>query len=417
MTQRHIAVVAPPWYPVPPDGYGGIELVVGLLCNAIRQAGHRVTLLAADGSEPDAIALAPRSWRADLGGPTERLRELTYATRVAGMLRQLGGIDVIHDHCGFSTLVAASVAGIAPVVHTVHGNIPEPYATFYSSVGRSVGFVSISAAQRQSMPELPWIGTVHNAVDVDALRVTPDEKQPYLLCLARICPDKGQHVAIEVARRAGMRLILAGKVEAIPEATEYFERYIAPAVDGDRVVHVSNVAGEEKSRLLARAHALLAPLQWDEPFGLALVEAMASGTPVIAIARGAAPELIIEGVTGFLVRDVEGMTAAVPLAAAVDPWACADATRARFRPSAMAASYLELYEEIMWNARVLPEPDERASVPGEALLVGRGESHPVAGLEVTGDSSSLLTVMAPPWPRHRRYGTQVSGAGGVDASA
>jgi glycosyltransferase involved in cell wall biosynthesis len=370
MTQRHIVLVAPPWYPVPPHGYGGIELVVGLLCHGLRQSGHRVTLLAAEGSGPYGTALAPRSWRADLGRPTERLRELTYATRVADTLTQLGSVDVIHDHCGFSTLIAASLAGIAPVVHTVHGSIPETYATFYSSVGNRAGFVSISAAQQQSMPELPWMGTVHNAVDVDALRVAPREKEPYLLCLARICPDKGQHVAIEAARRAGMRLILAGKVEDIPEATDYFEQHIAPAVDGDRVVHLHNVAGDEKAGLLARAHAMLAPLQWDEPFGLAMVEAMASGTPVIAIARGAAPELVTEGVTGFLVSDIDGMTAAVPLAAELDPWACADATRARFSPSAMAAAYLQLYESVIWKRQVLPERSERTTGPGTAILAG-----------------------------------------------
>lgn len=370
MTQRHVVVVAPPWYPVPPHGYGGIELVVGLLCDALRQAGHRVTLLAAEGSEPNAIGLAPRSWRADLGAPTERLRELTYANRVADTLTQLGAIDVIHDHCGFSTLVAASMTGIAPVVHTVHGNIPEAYATFYASAAGRTGFVSISGAQRQSMPELPWIGTVHNAVDVDALRVTPLEKEPYLLCLARICPDKGQHVAIEAARRAGMRLVLAGKVEGIPEATDYFERYIAPAVDGERVVHMHNVAGEEKARLLARAHALLAPLQWDEPFGLAMVEAMASGTPAIAMARGAAPELVTEGVTGFLVHDIDGMTAAISRVAEVDPWTCANASRARFSRSAMADSYLQLYETALRKPRALPEWAERVIVPGAPVLAG-----------------------------------------------
>jgi glycosyltransferase involved in cell wall biosynthesis len=363
MTQRHIVLVAPPWYPVPPDGYGGIELVVGLLDDALRQAGHRVTLIGAEGSEPGAIALAPRSWRADLGAPEERLRELTYATRVVDTLKHLDGIDLIHDHCGFATLIAASRAGIAPVMHTVHGDIPEPYATFYTAAARGAGFVSISIDQRQSMPELPWMGTVYNAVDVDALHVTPEDKEPYLLCLARICPDKGQHVAIEAARLAGMRLILAGKVEDMPEATEYFERCIAPAVDGDRVVHVDNVAGEEKARLLARAQALLAPLQWDEPFGLSLVEAMASGTPVIAIARGAAPELVTEGVTGFLVRDIDGMIAAAPMAASIDPWACAAAARARFSPPAMAASYLQLYEKLIERPPVLPA----SAAPSHAL--------------------------------------------------
>src|SRR6202035_1589552 len=115
-------------------------------------------------------------------------------------LAELGSIDVIHDHCGFATLVAACGADRGPVVHTVHGDIPEAYATFYSSVARQASFIAISAAQSRTTSELPWVGTVHNAVDVDALVVTPAEKEGCLLCLARICPDKGQHVAIEVAR-------------------------------------------------------------------------------------------------------------------------------------------------------------------------------------------------------------------------
>jgi len=355
-TQRHIVIVAPPWYPIPPHGYGGIELVVGLLGDALREAGHRVTLLAAEGSQPDAITLAPRAWRDDLGGPDERLRELTYANRVASTLAQLGNIDVIHDHCGFATLVAACVADIAPVVHTVHGDIPEAYATFYSSTGDDAGFIAISAAQRRTMPEFPWIGTVHNAVDVGSLVVTPTEKEPYLLCLARICPDKGQHVAIEVARRTGMRLVLAGKVEVTPQARKYFREYVAPAIDGTRVVHLHNVAGEEKARLLARAYALLAPLQWDEPFGLAMVEAMASGTPVIAIARGSAPELVTDGITGFLVGDAEEMADAVSRAATLDPVRCAQETRARFSPLVMAAAYRLLYERVILQPHAPHEP-------------------------------------------------------------
>jgi glycosyltransferase involved in cell wall biosynthesis len=356
MTRRHIVMVAPPWYPTPPHGYGGIELVVGLLGDALREAGHRVTLLAAEGSQPGAIVLAPLSWRDDLGGPDERLRELTYASRVVSTLAELGHIDVIHDHCGFATLVAASVADIAPVVHTVHGDIPEAYATFYASAANRASFIAISAAQRRTMPQFPWIGTVHNAVDVGRLSVTPQEKEPYLLCLARICPDKGQHVAIEVARRTGMRLVLAGKVEATPQSMAYFREHVAPAIDGTRVVHLHNVAGQQKARLLARAYALLAPLQWDEPFGLAMVEAMASGTPVIAIARGAAPELVSDGITGFLVRDAGEMAGAVSRVANLDPMRCAVETRARFSPVVMAAAYDLLYESVSLQPRAPHEP-------------------------------------------------------------
>ena len=197
---------------------------------------------------------------------------------------------------------------------------------------------------------------MHNAVDVENLMVTPTQKVPFLLCLARICPDKGQHVAIEVARRTGMRLVLAGKVEATPQATEYFKRQVEPLIDGVRVLHFDNVVGDEKARLLARAYALLAPLQWDEPFGLSLVEAMASGTPVIAIGRGAAPELVTEGATGFLVNDVDEMVRAVSQVAVLKPSACAAATRARFSPSVMASSYRHLYDKVLWETDAPQEP-------------------------------------------------------------
>ena len=356
MTQRHVVIVAPPWYPVPPRGYGGVELVVGLLADALRQAGDRITLLAAEGSQADAIELAPRAWSADLGTPAERLREVTYASRVSRTLAQLGRIDVIHDHCGFATLVAACAADVAPVVHTVHGDIPEAYATFYSSVVARAGFVAISSAQRRSLPDLPWIGMVHNAVDVQNLMVTPAQKVPFLLCLARICPDKGQHIAIEVARRTGMRLVLAGKVESTPQSTEYFRRQIEPFVDGIQILHFDNVVGYEKALLLARASALLAPLQWDEPFGLALVEAMASGTPVIAFGRGAAPELVTDGKTGFLVNDVNEMVSAVSRVPALDSSGCAAATRARFSAAAMASSYRHVYDKVACESDASAEP-------------------------------------------------------------
>ncbi|MHB8719021.1 MAG: EAL domain-containing protein [Candidatus Dormibacteria bacterium] len=397
MSARHVVLVAPPWYPVPPDGYGGIELVVGLLASALRAAGHRVTLLAAEGSAPGSIALGRRSWRADLGTPTERLRELTYATAVAGAIARLEAVDVVHDHCGFATLVAASATHVAPVLHTVHGAIPEAYAAFYTSLVERAGFAAISAAQRHSMPKLPWTGTVHNAVDVTALQFTPAEKEPYLLCLARICPDKGQHLAIEVARRAGMRLVLAGKVEAIPDATDYFTRHVAPFVDGDRVVHIDNVAGDAKARLLARAHAMLSPLQWDEPFGLAMVEAMASGTPVIAMARGAAPELVTEGITGFLVSDVEGMTEALSRLPEIDPMACAVATRSRFSADVMANAYLRLYDLVISGHPVSAgEPAASNSRPPTTTIAANGGSAPSMATEAFAltDDDDIVTYVS-----------------------
>jgi glycosyltransferase involved in cell wall biosynthesis len=352
-----IALIAPPWYPIPPQGYGGTELVVALLTAELRARGHEVVLFGLEGSPLASHPVAPLSWAASLGSPHERLRDLSYALRVLDELRSFGGVDLVHDHTGGSVLLGLAQLQAAPVVHTVHGSLDEPTVTFLDGLGERVGLVAISRAQRESAARLGWLATVHNAVDIGALLPpAPDREDPYLLSLARVCHAKGQHVAIEVARRASMRLVLAGKVET-PDGVEYFERCIRPHVDGRRVVHLANVAGAEKARLLAGATALLAPLQWDEPFGLYMAEAMASGTPVIAFPRGAAPELVSDGVTGFLVDGVEQMAAAVALTDAIDREACARLTRHRFHPSRMADQYLGAYHQALSRTEVArPRP-------------------------------------------------------------
>jgi glycosyltransferase involved in cell wall biosynthesis len=348
-----IAMVAPPWYPVPPTGYGGIELVVHLLTRGLRRNGHRVLLFAAEGSEHDAIVSAPAEWRSDLGGRDALLREVAYAGQVYKELRATlpGGVDVIHEHSGLVGLMTAELSGIAPAIHTVHGPLWEPQLTAYEGVVERSRLVAISDAQRATAPTLSWIGTVHNAVDTSSLTIgSREDKDPYLLVLARICADKGQHIAIEVARRAGMQLVLAGKVDSSPEAATYYRDHIEPAVDGRNVIHIPNVAGLEKAQLLARAEALLAPLTWPEPFGLSMVEAMVSGTPCIAFNRGAVPELVDEGKTGFVVGDVDDMVEAVSWITEIDPFECAKAARRRFSPDAMVQGYVRLYREIVMQA-------------------------------------------------------------------
>jgi glycosyltransferase involved in cell wall biosynthesis len=348
-----VAVIAPPWYRLPPWGYGGIELVVSLLVRALRARGDEVVVVGAEWSEPCTIKLAPAAWEADLGRKYGPVRELTYLARVARVLRQQGPFDVIHDHSGFAGVLATTLMDIAPVVHTVHGSLGEPERTFYRALQGRADLVAISVAQRGSAPELPWHSTVHNAVDIDSLLTVPlGDKGGYLLCLARICPEKGQHVAIEVARRTGRRLVLAGKVDPSPEAQSYFQSAVAPHIDGSAVIYHRNVFGREKSRLIARAAALLAPIAWAEPFGLSAVEAMASGTPAVSYARGAAIELIDDGVTGFAVKpdDVEAMTAAVLASASIDTQRCAQSARRRFNPARMAENYHRVYAEIAGRA-------------------------------------------------------------------
>ncbi len=374
MTQRHIAVIAPPWYPVPPKGYGGIELVVYLLVTALQRQGVRVTLIGSEGSLPGTVALAPAEWSADLGGPNGISREVSYVSRVLRTLRSMPDIDVIHDHAGWTSMLACSVANIAPVIHTVHGPLYEPQRTVYHDIdpNGSVGLAAISGAQRASDPSLNWVGTVHNAVDLDALWVSDrSAKEPYLLCLARITPDKGQHHAIEVAKRTGYRLVLAGKVGELKAEHEYFEEQVKPHIDNDRVIYYPNIAGQQKADIIARATALLAPICWPEPFGLSMVEAMVSGTPTIAFAQGAAPELITNGLTGATVDTVDEMVEVIRSIGEFDPRACADAARAEFSPMTMAERYRELYEVTYHGAmRRVPaseSPVATARITGHAL--------------------------------------------------
>lgn len=334
-------MIAPPWYPVPPRGYGGIELVVDLLTSGLQELGHEVILFAAEGSRDEAIALAPAGWAEDLGGARQVIRAATYLERVYTRLDAIS-VDVVHEHNEAIGIVVGGRRPPGPIVATIHSSLTEPHLTSLREVDTgSIGLVAISRAQAASAPDLGWVGTVHNAVDIDSLRAD-SEKAGYLLQLARICPDKGQHIAIEVAAELEMPLVLAGKIEESRDSQAYFREKVEPHL-GDRVNWVPDVGGRDKADLLSRAEAMLFPLQWDEPFGLAMVEAMASGTPVVAFARGSAPEIIEEGVTGFLVNGVGEMVAACRRLAEIDPARCAEVARDRFSPARMAAGYLEVY--------------------------------------------------------------------------
>src|SRR6202165_954030 len=370
MKKMNIALISSPWYPVPPQGYGGIELVVSLLGAGLRVRGHTVHLFGAEGSDDGTIVCAPKEWREDLGRPQMSRREAAYAGRVYRILRDLarteGPVDIIHEHSGMVGLLAAQYQRMAHVVHTVHGPLDESERTAYESVVDSAGLVAIGQNQRDSTPELKWVGTVHNAVDIDSLALGSSEAaEPYLLVLARVCPEKGQHIAVEVAHRVGMKLVLAGKIENTAESVDYYRRLVLPHVDGHHVVHLLNVAGAEKAELLAHASAMLAPITWPEPFGLSIVEAMASGTPAIALDLGAVRELIEDGRTGYVVEDIDAMVEAVHLARAIDPVSCALRARQLFSPGVMVQRYLDIYAQVIGGTPARRPDSVQRSAPDE----------------------------------------------------
>jgi glycosyltransferase involved in cell wall biosynthesis len=345
----HIALIAPPWYPMPPQGYGGIELVVTLLARELRHQAHKVTIFGAEGSESGTTICAPAGLDVHLGQDTQVLHEMTYLARVERMIRELGPFDVVSDHSGFGgALLTSMLETPAPVLHTVHGRIGACELEFLGSLRTHGGFIAISESQRRSASRLPWAGVVHNAVDVKSLYVSAADRHPrYLLCLARVCEEKGQDIAIEVARRCGLHLILAGKIEQTPISRAFFRRRVEPFVDGSHVQYLPNVTGALKARLIAGATAMLAPICWAEPFGLSIVEAMVSGTPAVSFRQGSAPELIEPGITGFVVDDLQEMVDAVACARDVDPFYCARVGRDRFNPRVMAGSYLRVYRQAM----------------------------------------------------------------------
>jgi glycosyltransferase involved in cell wall biosynthesis len=359
-----IALVAPPWYPLPPRGYGGTELVVHLLHTELRGMGHAVTVFGAEESGPMVTMFADAAWSADLGAPNEHTRQATYLARV---YKQLAGsrFDVIHDHTGFDGLLLALHSKIAPVVvHTIHGELLEPATTFYKEVDERVRLCAISQSQAATAPEIKLAGIVHNAVE---LPTSPPSlaHERYLIEVARITPDKGQHLAIEVARRTGRKLILAGKVERTGAGERYFEERVEPFL-GPTVEYYPNVAGSQKTRLISRAAAGIFPLQWSEPFGLAMVECMVAGTPVLALRSGSTPELIENGVTGFLADDIEELVRAANHVDEIDRVHCAEVARDRFSPRSMAARYLTIYR----GGTVGVEPLSAAMVSPERYSAG-----------------------------------------------
>jgi glycosyltransferase involved in cell wall biosynthesis len=348
---RRIAFIVSPWYPVPPNGYGGIELMAYNLARELSQRGHQVSVIARQGSQGpfETLALAPESWTRQLGTPDERARQSLFLYRAYEIVRRRA-FDVIHDHSGPpGILVAATSRTRAPVVATLHGPLSEAEGDFLAAVDREVNLVAISRAQQSAVAGVAWRAVVHNAVDPSHYTpiTSPAEKDDYLVELARICPDKGQHVAIELAKRLNVRLVLAGKVD--PENQSYFDEKIKPNLDG-QVSWRENVQGKEKTELLARAKAMVFPIQWEEPFGMAMVEAMVSGTPVIATPRGAAVEVVQPGVTGWLAKDLDEMVDGYSRLGQIDLKRCvAEATR-RFGPPQMADGYETVYERAIEQA-------------------------------------------------------------------
>jgi glycosyltransferase involved in cell wall biosynthesis len=335
-----VAILSPVWFPVPPPGYGGIELVVSLLADGLVDAGHEVTLFASGDSHTKAelsyvYARAP----SDLIGTA--LPDLRHSLACYVRAEEF---DVVNDHTGpLGAAVGAAVD--TPVVHTVHGPLDSEAGEIYEDlarVGPQVGLISLSLNQRRSRPNLPWVANCPNAIDLSLYPAKP-HKGDYLLFLGRMSPDKGCHRAIAVAMELELPLKIAGKSRERGER-QYFAEFVEPHLGQHGIEYLGEVSHGHKVELLQDARATLFPIEWEEPFGLVMIESMACGTPVIATRYGAVPEVIEHGRGGIVVDHYREMAAALDQADALDPIECRRYVEERFAPERMVAEYLDAYQ-------------------------------------------------------------------------
>jgi len=337
-----IAQVAPLIESVPPHGYGGTERVVSYLTDELVRQGHAVTLFASGDSQTTAelIACAPRALRLDETVIDPIAHEVLEIERVAALRDRF---DVIHWHLDYFHFPLSRRVRV-PSVTTLHGRLDIPDLQPLYREFDDMPLVSISNDQRAPLPNANWVATIHHGMPVDEMtpRYEPGE---YLVFLGRISPEKRADRAIEVAHKAGMPLKMAAKVDA--DDRPYFELVIKPMLEADHVDFMGEIGPDEKEELLGHARALLFPIEWSEPFGLVMIEAMACGTPVIAYRSGSVPEVITEGVSGFIVENIEESVAAVARLDELDRHAVRRSFEERFSVARMARDYLGVYERLI----------------------------------------------------------------------
>ncbi|UQX11385.1 glycosyltransferase family 4 protein [Candidatus Mycobacterium methanotrophicum] len=363
-----IVLVAPPYFDIPPTGYGGVEAVVADLADTLVARGHHVTVLGAGaaGTAAQFMPLWDRTVPERLGEPYP---EVMHALKVRGAVARVAaadGIDIVHDHTFAGPLNAPAYQALGlPTVVTVHGPIDEDLYPYYRELGRDVGLVAISDRQRELAPDLNWIGRVHNALRIDDWPYQAD-KGDYALFLGRFAPYKGAHLAVQAAHEVGIPLVIAGKCNE-PAEKAYFEECVRPLLtDNDHVFGEADAIS--KRELLAGARCLLFPVQWEEPFGIVMIEAMACGTPVVALRGGAVPEVVVHGVTGFVCERPADLPAAIEQTRAIDPLACRDHVADNFDVARLGCGYERIYRKAVRQSKI--QSSEAAATDSMQRLTG-----------------------------------------------
>jgi glycosyltransferase involved in cell wall biosynthesis len=340
-----IAQIAPLWERVPPFRYGGIELIVSLLTDELVRRGHEVTLFASGDSitKADLKSVHNKALRLD---QTIKEHSLYEQMMLSSLYQQADQFDIIHSHVGCAALPYSGFVK-TPTVHTTHGIFtPDNEKIFRQFSGQP--YTSISEAQREPRLGLNYIHTVYNGIDPEVypFQETPTQP-PYLAFVGRLSPEKGPEGAIKIARATGLPLKMAGKVDVVDQ--EYYNETLKPLIDGEQIQYLGEVSHEEKVQLLRNATVTLFPITWREPFGLVMIESMATGTPVVGMALGAVPEVIAHGKTGFVCHTLEEMSQAVPEAMKLDRQTCRDYVLSRFSVATMVNEYEQAYQMVLGN--------------------------------------------------------------------
>jgi glycosyltransferase involved in cell wall biosynthesis len=388
MTRRlHIAQVAPPMEPVPPRGLGGTELVVASLVDELLARGHDVTTFASADSEVPghlvptvARALRPDGFRGDSA-------PWFYAT-IRSVLDRATDFDVIHSHLEWASTLLAAASPI-PVLSTFHGRLDLPWAA--TLLEGTPGLVAISRSHAATHPTVQWAGIVHNGLDLERSSSAVHRNEE-LVFVGRIAPEKGILDAIEVARLTGRTLKVIAKRPVVAHEVEYFQEVFVPALRdaGSFVQDLGELSGPERDRVVGASHAMLMPGTWPEPFGLAVIESLACGTPVLARRVGALPEILRDGVDGFFGDDVEHLAFLVDRVDELDREEIRASVVDRFSAGRMADGYEVLYR------RAIDEAAAAAATPRVPVAVGPGWQIPTPplrpGLDTAEDAFPEITV-------------------------
>ncbi|HXS91968.1 MAG TPA: glycosyltransferase family 4 protein [Steroidobacteraceae bacterium] len=346
----HIAQIAPLTESIPPRLYGGTERVVGNLCDALVQLGHQVTLFAAADARTDAKLIAVRDRSIRLDPAPLKSDVAAHLSMLAEVRRRAWQFDVMHFHIDLLHFPVFEHQAHRTVT-TLHGRLDLTDLEGAYRHWPQFGLVSISDHQRTPLPFVNWLATVPHGLPEHQFSFRERPQPGYLAFIGRISPEKRPDVAISIARRAGIPLKIAAKVDKVDR--DYFETRIAPLLDHPLIDYIGEIGDSEKSEFLGNARALLFPIDWPEPFGLVMIEAMACGTPVIAWNRGSVPEVVEHGVTGYIVDSEEEALAALSTIEQLDRHTIRAVFERRFAARTMARAYVDLYARLLQSRPLL----------------------------------------------------------------